>query len=573
MSTLKVIQIQHPSAASAALTLDSSGNLSTSGSLTFPAGSASAPAIQATGDPNTGLFFPAADTIAFAEGGTEVLRIDSSGRLGLGTSTPQTTNGGLDVSSGGLGIIVGADSGASTRTDATTKLGRILAPHYTNAEEPVAGLVISNDSTENIVSVGGGTGLANAATVVRVFTAANSTTTTGTERLRVDSSGRVGIGTTSPGHALHVSNGNDSASGEFVGITIGGTNSGNARTGSIIKDTTTFDLIYRNQNFSSAVGAHVFRNGPSEHARIDSSGRLLVGTSSVTGIPATLNVIGGNNTVMHAQGANADSPFLFLSHARGTGTQSVNASDGVGAVAFVGYDGTNALTAARIEAFVDATPGANDMPGRLVFSTTADGASSPTERCRVNSIGNLIIGKTSETFGTAGAVIGPNAINDGNNWSISSTATAANSSGGNIAVNQGLSGAWALKVHYQGTDIGGVRLNGTTGTSFPTTSDYRLKENVVALENAGDRLKRLSVYRFNFISEPDRTVDGFIAHEVSPVVPEAICGEKDAVNDDGSIQPQGIDQSKLVPLLTAALQEALQKIDAMEARLAALEAS
>jgi hypothetical protein len=112
----------------------------------------------------------------------------------------------------------------------------------------------------------------------------------------------------------------------------------------------------------------------------------------VTGIPAALNVIGGNNTVMHTQAANADSPFLFLSHARGTGAQSVNAQDGVGAIAFAGYDGTNALTAARIEAFVDGTPGANDMPGRLVFSTTADGASSPTERLRINSAGFVGIG-------------------------------------------------------------------------------------------------------------------------------------------------------------------------------------
>jgi hypothetical protein len=83
--------------------------------------------------------------------------------------------------------------------------------------------------------------------------------------------------------------------------------------------------------------------------------------------------------------------------------------------------------------------------------------------------------------------------------------------------------------------------------------------------------KQLNPSRFNFIEEPDNTVDGFLAHEVADIVPEAITGEKDAVDDDGNIVAQAIDQSKLVPLLTAALQEALTKIDALEARVAALE--
>lgn len=122
MSTLKVIQIQHPSAASAALTLDASGNLSTSGTLTFPAGSASSPSIQATGDPNTGIFFPAADTIAFAEGGTEVLRIDSSGRLGLGTSSPSERLHVVGGNSRFDGNYVSFNNNGYIRTDATNEL-------------------------------------------------------------------------------------------------------------------------------------------------------------------------------------------------------------------------------------------------------------------------------------------------------------------------------------------------------------------------------------------------------------------------------------------------------------------
>jgi hypothetical protein len=106
-------------------------------------------------------------------------------------------------------------------------------------------------------------------------------------------------------------------------------------------------------------------------------------------------------------------------------------------------------------------------------------------------------------------------------------------------------------------------------TSYNTTSDYRLKENVVSLSGAIARLNQLSVYRFNFIADPDTVVDGFIAHEAQEVVPECVTGEKDEVDADGNPVMQGIDQSKLVPLLTAALQEAIAKIEQLEQRLAA----
>jgi len=107
---------------------------------------------------------------------------------------------------------------------------------------------------------------------------------------------------------------------------------------------------------------------------------------------------------------------------------------------------------------------------------------------------------------------------------------------------------------------------GTSSTSYGTTSDYRLKENVVELTGATDRLKQIPVHRFNFIADPDKTVDGFLAHEVQAIVPEAITGTKDEVDADGNPVYQGIDQSKLVPLLVATIKE-------LEARIAALEAN
>jgi hypothetical protein len=106
---------------------------------------------------------------------------------------------------------------------------------------------------------------------------------------------------------------------------------------------------------------------------------------------------------------------------------------------------------------------------------------------------------------------------------------------------------------------------------YSTSSDYRLKENVVVLDNASEKLKLLKPKRFNFIDYPESTIDGFIAHEVEAIVPEAVIGEKDAVDRYGNPEYQSMDHSKLVPLLTAALQEALDKIEALETRLDVLE--
>jgi len=119
---------------------------------------------------------------------------------------------------------------------------------------------------------------------------------------------------------------------------------------------------------------------------------------------------------------------------------------------------------------------------------------------------------------------------------------------------------------YSGSSIvGSITVSGSA-TAFNTSSDYRLKENVVGITDGITRVKQLSPSRFNFIADDTTTVDGFIAHEAQTVVPEAVTGEKDGE------EMQGIDQSKLVPLLTAALQEAIAKIETLETKVAALEA-
>jgi len=145
-----------------------------------------------------------------------------------------------------------------------------------------------------------------------------------------------------------------------------------------------------------------------------------------------------------------------------------------------------------------------------------------------------------------------------------------------------------------GTEIGNIAAQGGS-VAYITSSDYRLKENVVPMTGSIDRLKALNPSRFNFIADPDTTVDGFLAHEAQAVVPEAVSGDKDAMKDEEyEVTPavkdendnivteavmgtrevpdmQGIDQAKLVPLLVGALQEQQTLIESLTTRLEALE--
>jgi hypothetical protein len=116
-----------------------------------------------------------------------------------------------------------------------------------------------------------------------------------------------------------------------------------------------------------------------------------------------------------------------------------------------------------------------------------------------------------------------------------------------------------------GSTLVGTITSNTSSVQYNTTSDHRLKENVVDMTGATTRLKQLNPVRFNFIADADTTVDGFLAHEVQTVVPEAVTGTHNEADDDGNPVYQGLDQSKLVPLLVATIQE-------LEARIATLEA-
>jgi hypothetical protein len=368
--------------------------------------------------------------------------------------------------------------------------------------------------------------------------------------------GRVGIGTTSPAEILHV----NGAANPAINIT--------GTSGSAIIKSSDRDLVY-----DARFGTHVWRNNGNEQVRIDSSSRLLIGTSTArsnfhnnanyttqfqlegTGFQNSALSLIANNT------APGVSTSITLAKSAGAGLTSntlVANNELLGDIRFEGSNGTNFVEAARIRCEIDGgTPGAASMPGRLVFSTTADGAASPTEQMRITSDGTILVGITSPIITSNGFSLRKN-----------SYFHATNTDQECILINRlGTDGA-IVSIRKAGTAVGSISVT-ATATAYNTSSDYRLKENVTPVSDGIIRLQQLKPSRFNFIADPDTVVDGFIAHEVQTIVPEAITGEKDAVDDDGNPEYQGIDQSKLVPLLTAALQEAIGEIESLKARLTA----
>jgi len=183
------------------------------------------------------------------------------------------------------------------------------------------------------------------------------------------------------------------------------------------------------------------------------------------------------------------------------------------------------------------------------------------ERTRIDQNGTLSHGTTTENPGDANTTAGI-AFRANGKYFFSCAAD-----GGHINRNNT---GYILHARNNGNHVGGLYVT-SSATSLQTSSDYRLKENVVDLSGAITRVKQLAPKRFNFIIEPGTTVDGFLAHEAQTVVPEAVTGTHNEVDDDGNAVMQGIDTSKLVPLLTAALQEAVAKIEILETKVAALE--
>ena len=186
----------------------------------------------------------------------------------------------------------------------------------------------------------------------------------------------------------------------------------------------------------------------------------------------------------------------------------------------------------------------------LVFDTNG------TERMRLDTSGNLLVGTTSANIGFT---TGSKSINMNNAYG-SAYAIGINDNTG--------SNGYFIGFGRGGSQCGYIWTNGSNSTQYVTSSDYRLKENVKPMADALETVLKLKPCTYTW-KEDGTPSQGFIAHELQEVVPEAVAGEKDAVNEDGTIKPQGIDTSFLVATLTAAIQEINAKVTALEAQLGA----
>jgi len=421
--------------------------------ISLAAGSAAAPSLFFTGDTNTGLFSPGADTVALATAGSNRLHISSGGLVGIGTTGPDKK---MHIAgSSGDGVLVSTGGYQTTGSNAALYLSGGV-----NNNGDFAGFAIASEQT-------------------------------------------------SP--ASHVL--------KFCRATANANNT----------------------NYAIST----------EYARIDSSGRLLVGTST-----------NASNAIAVVQGIAGDSTTTGALAIRYGSTRPTGTDVGIGAIRFESTSNTSSnYHYAQISCATDgASSSDTDIPGRLVFSTTADGASSPTERMRIRNDGS------SSTFSSAAGF-------------FSKVSTGAGTS---IAVFAGQHTATSTQ---NGTDSFIVWSNGNvvnTNNSYGAISDLKLKENIVDANSQWDDLKALQVRNYNFKEGQTHTQIGLVAQEAELVSPGLVSEspDRDAEGNDLGTVTKSVNYSVLYMKAVKALQEAMERIEALEAsnadmlaRVTALEAA
>ena len=470
------------------------------------------------------------DSMSFWTTALERMRIDSSGNVGIGTSSPGAE---LDVFGGILspGEIRITNAGGNPIDE--DPIGKYS--FYTTDASGIGAREIAS-----IRGINGQSGTTFAGELGFYTSTFNSNVA---EAMRIDKNGNVGIGGAPTNASDHKSLALFGASGTGAGFIEFTDTSGNADGAVFADDGNLFiNADYDNTTASSSIRFRV--DGSSEKMRIDSSGNVGIGTSSTTG--DGLTIYGStNNTILTLQNPNVTSGFRFSMGESGYSHQVLRLYDNSNR-AVVNFDGEMGLTSF------------GSVQGEV-------GAGEQGVSIR-GAVGQIRVGINSTGLNTVMGFFNPNG------------------------------------------EVGTIRTTGSS-TQYNTSSDYRLKENVSYDFDATTRLKQLRPARFNFIADADTTVDGFLAHEVQDVVPEAISGEKDETktkekvvvnangqviaenieqadwetgkiaDEDGNTQYptdstweatkvvpvyQGIDQSKLVPLLVKTIQE-------LEARITALE--
>jgi hypothetical protein len=603
-----------------------------------PLGAAATPSLTFTGDLNTGIYSPGADQLAVATNGTGRLFVDSSGRVGVGTASPTSP---LHVQSAGTVALFGDSIGNNTLavTRITTGPSYIALSATTNAGKILAGPTLTLNTTAadgtsvverlritsaGLVGIGSSAPQENlhlkgaGATSLRLETgngvsfvslrqnqtgnyfeispsAASAQSLVvnrpgGSEALRVDSNGRLLVGTSSSSdnvRAVFTGNSLSATDGGVVHLRRGGSAvsvnthigtlgfaGGEGLYASIITqaDATpgTGDSPGRLVFSTTADGA----SSPTERMRIDSSGRLLVGTTS-----ARTNVFTIAPRIQYEGSGAAENRFVSFGYssadaagpgiaifktraASAGGNTAVVDADMLGELRFCGADGTNIIRGAAIGAFVDGTPSANDMPGRLVFSTTADGATTPTERMRIKSNGNVLVTQSSASVDGF-----KSNCTDGSFTGSAITASTTRAAGTSCLLFYGTANAAQSILIYNNGNVQ------NTNNSYGAISDIKLKENIVDASSQWNDLKALQVRNYNFKEGQTHTQIGLVAQEVELVSPGLVSESPDRDEDGNDIGTvtKSVNYSVLYMKAVKALQEAMERIEQLEAKVAALE--
>jgi hypothetical protein len=595
-----------------------SQTVQTTGIFSHALGTASAPTITFTGDTNTGIYSPGADQVAISTGGTGRITIDASGNVNIDSNTlyVDATNNrvGINTIPGVAFDVAGASRFDHTAVDALSllrggvKVGDIGGSagggtfSFRSAPSTPISFSIFSSEVARIDSSGRlGLGTSSPSDKLSVYTSSASDTVIGigntagngwagyltgggdllyglqtagnvairtnnTNRIYVTSAGNVGIGTTSPSYVLDLSTTSansfrittPSEAGSPVILTA---NSNAAPAANQFFVAHSGEIV----NIGNARNALALFAANSERARIDSSGRLLVGTSSALneaqGI-ASFQVAGTGNgsSGISAFRYSADNQpariNLVKSRGASVGTNTVvQSGDIIGRITFNADNGSSFLEAAQIAAEVDGAVtggGANDMPGRLVFSTTADGASSPTERMRI----------------TSGGIHGMFSATDAISLHTAATAgTTATLISGRHSATAVFNGTYSFLVYSNGN----VQ---NTNNSYGAISDAKLKKNIVDANSQWDDLKALQVRNYNFKEGQTHTQIGLVAQEAELVSPGLVTespDRDDEGNDLGTVT-KSVNYSVLYMKAVKALQEAMERIETLEAKVAALEA-
>jgi hypothetical protein len=463
--------------------------LSGSDGLSDVDGSAATPAIRGT-DANTGIFFPAADTIAFSEGGVEAARFDASGNFGLGV-TPNSawTSNHKVIQFGATGVLTN-----------NTSQYTALATNYYNATG--GDIYIANGFATRYYQLSG----------QHVWNTAPSGTAnnviTFTQTMTLDASGRLGIGTTSPSEKLQL----EGSGSQYMRV----------------KTTTTNADMYFGITSSSVgyVGTGgsdplAFYTGGTERARIDSSGNLLVGTTSASGSGAS-----SGKQVVQFNGAATNGIYLDDTRTASGIDNALIFGRGANAIGTIDTD----LTLFRVRAV-----------GALTF------AANSAEAARIDTSGNLLVGTTS-----ASAKLHVNATSTVTDWALNLT---------NVADTPGGSNYYFVDFRTNAlVQTGYIWSNGGTTTSYATSSDYRLKENIAPITGALAKVAQLKPSTWSW-KVNGQNGQGFIAHELQAICPDAVSGEKDGLDKKGNPRYQAVDTSFLVATLTAAIQELNAKFE------------